>query len=59
MNRWKVFGRLAVGKANPAEDKAKRLHQDAYSYSVYFSIPERSACDRLFSAGQKRVTAVR
>jgi len=32
MNRWEVFEKLAVGKANPAEDRAKRLHQDAYSY---------------------------
>ena len=32
MNRWEVFEKLAVGKANPAEDRAKRLHHDAYSY---------------------------
>jgi hypothetical protein len=29
------FGRLAVGKANPAEDRAKRLRRDACSYSLY------------------------
>jgi hypothetical protein len=32
MNRWEVFEKLAVGKVNPAEDRATRLHQDAYSH---------------------------
>jgi hypothetical protein len=58
MTRWKVLGRLAVGKANPAEDRAKAAHRHAYSYSLYLFNPGKMMLvPRLFSAGQKRETA--
>ena len=34
-----VLWEVAVSKTNPAEDSAKPLHQDAYSYSFYLFNP--------------------